>query len=149
MSTHFRVIEENPIAIFRHIQKPDNKTASEGTRKENTPIGPTLSLLLTFSKDLLSLLKVIQERGPAMPIISAKRQITLPKELCDQLGINPGDEVDILECGGKITVLKKVKGASAGILRGRKIHAQLTDKESLQSEIERKQPAQRGKGKAA
>ena len=84
-----------------------------------------------------------------MPIISSKRQITLPKELCDQIGVHPGDEVAILEYGGQITVLKKVKGASSGILRGRKIHAQLTDKESLQSEIGRKQPAQRGKGKAA
>jgi AbrB family looped-hinge helix DNA binding protein len=115
----------------------------------NTPIGLTLSLLLTFSKDFLSLLKAIKERGHAMPIISAKRQITLPKELCDQLGINPGDEVDILGYGGKITVLKKVKGASAAILHGRKIHTQFTNEESLQSELERKQPARRGKGKAA
>jgi AbrB family looped-hinge helix DNA binding protein len=84
-----------------------------------------------------------------MPIISAKRQITLPKELCDQLGVYPGNEVDILEYNGKITVLKKVKGASAGILRGRKVHAHFTEAESLQSELERKQPARRGKGKAA
>jgi AbrB family looped-hinge helix DNA binding protein len=84
-----------------------------------------------------------------MPIISAKRQITLPKELCDQLGIYPGDEVDILEYGGKITVLKKVKGASASILRGRKAHARFTETESLQTKLERKLPALRGKGKAA
>jgi hypothetical protein len=73
----------------------------------------------------------------------------LPKELCDQIGVHPGDEVDILEYGGQITVLKKVKGASAGILLGRKIHAHVTEKDSLQSELERKQPARRGKGKAA
>jgi AbrB family looped-hinge helix DNA binding protein len=84
-----------------------------------------------------------------MPIISAKRQITLPKELCDQIGVHPGDEVDILEYGGQITVFKKVKGASAGILRGRKIHAHVTEEDSLQSELERKHPARRGKGKAA
>jgi AbrB family looped-hinge helix DNA binding protein len=84
-----------------------------------------------------------------MPIISAKRQITLPKELCDRIGVHPGDEIDILEYGGKITVLKKVKGASAGILRGRKVRADFTEEDSLQSELERKQPARKGKGKAA
>jgi AbrB family looped-hinge helix DNA binding protein len=84
-----------------------------------------------------------------MPIISAKRQITLPKELCDKIGVHPGDEVDILEYSGQITVLKKVKGASSGILHGRKIHAYVTEEESLQSELERKQPARKGKGKAA
>ena len=84
-----------------------------------------------------------------MPTISAKRQITLPKELCDRLGVNSGDEVDILEHGGKITVLKKVKGASAGVLRGQKIDAHFTDKDSLQSELDRQQPSRKGKGKAA
>jgi AbrB family looped-hinge helix DNA binding protein len=84
-----------------------------------------------------------------MPTISAKRQITLPKELCDRLGVNPGDKVDILEHNRKITVLKKVKDASAGVLRGKKVDAHFTDEESLQSELEKQQPSRKGKGKAA
>jgi AbrB family looped-hinge helix DNA binding protein len=84
-----------------------------------------------------------------MPTISAKRQITLPKEFCNRLGVNPGDEVDILEHNGKITVLKKVKGASAGVLRGKKVYAHFTDEDSLQSELEKQQPSRKGKGKAA
>jgi AbrB family looped-hinge helix DNA binding protein len=104
---------------------------------------------LTINSEILSLLKLIEQRRNAMPIISAKRQITLPKELCDRIGVHPGDEVDILEYGGKITVLKKVQGASAGILRGRKVHAHFTEEESLQLELARKQPERRDKGKTA
>lgn len=51
-----------------------------------------------------------------MPILSSKRQVTLPKELCDRIGVNPGDDLDILEHDGKITLLKMEKGASAGAL---------------------------------
>jgi AbrB family looped-hinge helix DNA binding protein len=80
-----------------------------------------------------------------MPIISAKRQITLPKELCDRLGVNPGDQVDILEYGGKITVLKKIKGASAGVLHGRKADANYTDEDSLHSELQKRHPPRKGK----
>jgi AbrB family looped-hinge helix DNA binding protein len=46
-----------------------------------------------------------------MPILSIKRQITLPKELCDRLGVEPGDDLDILEHDGHITIIKKRKGA--------------------------------------
>ena len=52
-----------------------------------------------------------------MPILSPKRQVTLPKELCDRLEVQPGDDLDILEYKGRITILKKVKGASADGLR--------------------------------
>ena len=84
-----------------------------------------------------------------MSILSAKRQITLPKALCDRLGIDPGDEVDILEHNGKITVLKKVKGASAGVLRGKKVDARYTEEDSLRSAFEKQQPSRKNKGKAA
>lgn len=66
-----------------------------------------------------------------MPTVSAKRQVTLPKELCDRLGVSPGDEVDILEHDGRITVLKKVHGASAGVLKHVKANDSYTDEESL------------------
>jgi AbrB family looped-hinge helix DNA binding protein len=84
-----------------------------------------------------------------MPIISAKRQITLPKEFCDRLCIDSGDEVDILEHNGVITVLKKVKGASAGVLRGTKVNAHFTDEDSLQSEFAKQRPQHKSKGKVA
>jgi AbrB family looped-hinge helix DNA binding protein len=84
-----------------------------------------------------------------MPTISAKRQITLPKELCDRLGVDSGDEVDILEHDGKITVLKNVKGASAGVLHGKKVDARFMDEDSLQSELEKRRTSRKNKGKAA
>ena len=51
-----------------------------------------------------------------MPILSSKRQVTLPKELCDRLRVRPGDQVEFLEHNGRITILKKTRGASAGVL---------------------------------
>ena len=32
-----------------------------------------------------------------MPVLSPKRQITVPKDLCDRLRIRAGDELDIFE----------------------------------------------------
>jgi AbrB family looped-hinge helix DNA binding protein len=84
-----------------------------------------------------------------MPKISAKRQITLPKELCDRLGIHSGDDIDILEYGGRITILKKVKGASAGVLQVKKVNAHFTDDDSLRLELEKRRPSPKRKGKAA
>lgn len=66
-----------------------------------------------------------------MPTVSSKRQVTLPKELCDRLNVNPGDDVDILEYAGKITILKKLKGASAGVLKHVKADVRYTETESL------------------
>lgn len=84
-----------------------------------------------------------------MPTVSAKRQVTLPKELCDRLGVSPGDEVDILEHDGRITVLKKVHGASAGVLKHVKANDSYTDEESLQSELDAQQVPRKGKGRVA
>ena len=41
-----------------------------------------------------------------MPMLSPKRQITLPKELCDRLHIQPGDEIDIVEHENRVTLIK-------------------------------------------
>ncbi len=51
-----------------------------------------------------------------MPVLSPKRQITIPKDLCDRLHIRPGDELDIFEYEGRVTLIKRRKGASDGVL---------------------------------
>jgi AbrB family looped-hinge helix DNA binding protein len=73
-----------------------------------------------------------------MPTISAKRQITLPKTLCDRLQIEPGDSVDILEHKGRITVIKKSVGRSSGILKHLKADARHSDEDSLRSALSAK-----------
>ena len=75
--------------------------------------------------------------------VSAKRQITIPKELCDKLGIGPGDLVEVFEYDGKVTVIKKDLGASAGVLRHLKGDASVTDEESLQDALAQRQPSKR------
>ena len=52
-----------------------------------------------------------------MPILSPKRQVTLPKELCDRLRVRPGDQLEFLEHNGRITILKKARGTSAAVLK--------------------------------
>lgn len=66
-----------------------------------------------------------------MPILSTKRQITLPKELCNRLHIAPGDDLAILEHKGRITIVKKTKGSSAGVLKHLAGSGEGTDEESL------------------
>ena len=66
-----------------------------------------------------------------MPMLSPKRQITIPKELCDRLHVQPGDELDIVEHDGRVTLIKKRKGASNGVLKHLKADRQYTEAESL------------------
>lgn len=66
-----------------------------------------------------------------MPMLSPKRQITIPKELCDRLHVHPGDEIDFVEHGGRVTLIKKRKGASEGVLKHLKADRRYTDEESL------------------
>ena len=79
-----------------------------------------------------------------MPILSAKRQVTLPKELCDRLQVRPGDQVEFLEHNGRITILKKARGSSAGVLKHLAADARFSDEESLRDALEGK----RAKGAA-
>ena len=67
--------------------------------------------------------------------VSAKRQVTLPKELCDRTGITPGDYVEIFEYLGKITVIKKVLGTSKGSLSYLKPKFDMTDEDSMADAI--------------
>lgn len=67
--------------------------------------------------------------------VSAKRQVTLPKELCDRTGITPGDYVEIFEYLGKITVIKKVLGSSKGSLSYLKPLLDITDEDSMMDAV--------------
>jgi AbrB family looped-hinge helix DNA binding protein len=71
-----------------------------------------------------------------MPILSAKRQVTLPKELCDRLAVEPGDDLEIVEHNGHITILKKQRGRSAGVLKYIGTDPRFSDEDSRQSAIE-------------
>jgi len=84
-----------------------------------------------------------------MPILSPKRQVTLPKELCDRLRVRPGDQVEFLEHNGRITILKKTRGASAAVLRHLKADARYSDEESLRDALARKYPKAAAKRRAA
>ena len=70
-----------------------------------------------------------------MPMLSPKRQITIPKELCDRLDVQPGDEIDFVEHEGRVTLIKKRKGASNGVLKHLKANSRYTDEESLSDTI--------------
>ncbi len=70
-----------------------------------------------------------------MPTLSPKRQITLPKDLCDRLAVMPGDELEMLEYDGRITILKKREGRSRGALKHLRADARFSDAESRDDAI--------------
>lgn len=70
-----------------------------------------------------------------MAKVSAKRQITLPINQCELLGIEPGDEIESFVADGHITIIKKLEGAAKGFLKDRKSSANITDEESLESAL--------------
>jgi bifunctional DNA-binding transcriptional regulator/antitoxin component of YhaV-PrlF toxin-antitoxin module len=70
-----------------------------------------------------------------MPIVSSKRQITLPVAQCQSLGINPGDEVEIFIANDRLTIVKKQKGAAKGMLKHVQGDSSITDEESRQSSL--------------
>ncbi len=71
-----------------------------------------------------------------MPKVSAKRQITLPISQCQALGIEPGDEVESFVADGKLTIIKKLKGAAHGMLKHVHSDESMTDEESRQSALQ-------------
>lgn len=71
-----------------------------------------------------------------MPKVSAKRQITLPIVDCEALGIEPGDEVEILRYGNQINIIKKKIGAASGILKSSSFKKNVTVDQSIQSNFE-------------
>ena len=84
-----------------------------------------------------------------MPILSPKRQVTLPKELCDRLRVEPGDQVEFLEHKGRITIFKKTRGASAGVLRHLKADTRYSDAKSLRDALASKHAKPAAKRRAA
>lgn len=73
-----------------------------------------------------------------MPLVSQKRQITLPINQCKDAGIEPGDSVRIYtDNNGIISIIKQVPGITAGMFKGHKIDDIYTDEESLLSGMER------------
>jgi bifunctional DNA-binding transcriptional regulator/antitoxin component of YhaV-PrlF toxin-antitoxin module len=71
-----------------------------------------------------------------MPIVSPKRQITLPADQCRTANIKPGDEyVSFVDNLGHITIIKKISGAASGLLKDIKIDKRLSDESSLHSAI--------------
>ena len=70
-----------------------------------------------------------------MPVLSQKRQITLPKELCDRLSVKPGDDLSFLEYEGRITIIKKLRGTSDGLLKHIKANKGFSDEQSLESTV--------------
>lgn len=66
-----------------------------------------------------------------MPVVSAKRQITLPVEQCRAAGIKPGDHYQsYVDNDGHIMIIKQKPGAAAGILKGRKTDERFSDEQS-------------------
>jgi AbrB family looped-hinge helix DNA binding protein len=84
-----------------------------------------------------------------MPLLSPKRQITIPKALCDRLHVQPGDELDIVEHDGRVTLIKKHKGASNGVLKHLKGDPRFTDEESLHGTVTSRRSSAKGKKRAA
>lgn len=84
-----------------------------------------------------------------MPILSPKRQITLPKELCDRLVVEPGDDLVFLEHQGRITIIKKVKGSSKGVAKHLKANKDVSDDESMQDFLVKKHTVQHARKSAA
>ena len=84
-----------------------------------------------------------------MPLLSPKRQITIPKELCDRLDVQPGDEIDFVEHEGRVTLLKKRKGASAGVLKHLKANRRYSDEDSLLDTITTRRSPTKSKRRAA
>ncbi len=71
-----------------------------------------------------------------MPVVSSKRQITLPIDQCRAAGIEPGDHYrSFVDNEGHITIVKQVSGAASGMLKGRKANNQYSDEASLASSL--------------
>ena len=74
-----------------------------------------------------------------MPKVSAKRQITIPVDLCQEANINPGDDIETYIFNGQITIVKKEAGAAKGILKQLKADKRYSDKQSMSSALDDKQ----------
>ena len=65
-----------------------------------------------------------------MSKLSAKRQITLPVELCRELGIAPGDDLDFYVTNGFLTAIKQKSGGAYGVLNHIRGDKEISDEQS-------------------
>lgn len=70
-----------------------------------------------------------------MSKLSAKRQITLPIDQCRELGIEPGDELEVFVANGQLTLIKKTRGRAKGVVQHLKGNKRITDAQSRQDGI--------------
>jgi bifunctional DNA-binding transcriptional regulator/antitoxin component of YhaV-PrlF toxin-antitoxin module len=70
-----------------------------------------------------------------MPKVSAKRQITIPIDLCQQAHIEPGDDIVTFIYEGQITIVKKEKNAAKGILSYIRSNKKVADEQSLDDSL--------------
>ncbi len=71
-----------------------------------------------------------------MPVVSRKRQVTLPIEQCSIAGIQPGDEyVSYVSRKGVISIVTKHMGAAKGLLKNIQVKDQMSEEESLESAL--------------
>lgn len=71
-----------------------------------------------------------------MSKLSTKRQITLPVDLCRELGIEPGDDLEFYVANGYLTAIKQKSGAAQGVLSHVKSDQSISDEESRQSALQ-------------
>lgn len=71
-----------------------------------------------------------------MPVVSQKRQVTLPIEQCSIAGIQPGDEYEsFVSRKGVISIVTKCTGAGKGLLKNIPVNNQVSDEESIESAL--------------
>ncbi|WP_048305571.1 AbrB/MazE/SpoVT family DNA-binding domain-containing protein [Halomonas sp. PR-M31] len=70
--------------------------------------------------------------------VSSKRQITLPIDLCREIGITPGDKVKVFIHDGQITLMRQHVGAAEGALAHLSGDPSLSDEDSLQEAVEQR-----------
>ena len=49
----------------------------------------------------------MEKKGTIDVVVRPKRQITLPREVCDQLGISPGDKLELVAEGDQLVARPK------------------------------------------
>lgn len=71
-----------------------------------------------------------------MPVVSQKRQVTLPIEQCSIAGIQPGDEYEsFVSRKGVISIVSKRTGAAKGLLSGVPVNNSVSDEDSLEGAL--------------
>ena len=97
---------------------------------------------MDWTENLLYNKLVSKDEDADMPILSSKRQVTLPKDLCDRVGVHEGDDLLFFEHNGRITVIKQVPGASSGVLSQIGADTSVSEEQSRDEAIESRRTPQ-------